>query len=196
MAREANTAASEGQIVFRPIALPEDALLSVQFSEDAFVCSFGTAERFWAEAGRDGRKWIARLGEKLEQDERMAVNAWLDGNVVGQIVLGESETQPNGGHVNLYYLVPRCRGRGLAQQLDAYACAILLERGYSIATLNVSPHNTAAVRFYLRCGWRQLGPRADAPYVDTMEKTLRRAPAPGEPVAPLDEPLSAPCIPE
>jgi ribosomal protein S18 acetylase RimI-like enzyme len=178
MAREANAAASEGQVVFRPIALPGDALLSVQFSEDAFVCSFGTAERFWAEAGRDGRKWIARLVEKLEQDERLAVNAWLGGSIVGQIVLGESETQPDAGHVNLYYLVPRYRGRGLAQQLDAYACAILSERGYSIATLNVSPRNTAAVRFYLRSGWRRLGPRVDAPYVDTMEKTLRRAPAP------------------
>ena len=173
MARDSNAAATEEQIVFRPIALPRDAPLSVHFSEDAFVCSFGTAERFWAEAGRDGRKWIARLGEKLEQDKRIAVNAWLGGNVVGQIVLGESETQANAGHVNLYYLIPRCRGRGLAQQLDAYACAILRERGYSIATLNVSPYNIAAVRFYLRCGWRQLGPRVDAPYVDTMERTLR-----------------------
>ncbi len=172
MGKESNAAACAERLVFRPMAFPRDAVLSVRFSEDAFICSFGTAKRFWAEAGRDGRKWIARLGEKVEQDERIAVNAWLDGKVVGQVVLGASETQSDAGHVNLYYLVPGCRGRGLAPQLDAYAVAVLRDRGYNIATLNVSPKNIPAVRFYLSCGWRQLGPRVDAPYVDTMEKTL------------------------
>ncbi len=172
MTTDSIAAESEELLVFRPIALPADGVLSVKFSEDAFVCSFGTAERFWAEAGRDGRKWIARLGEKLHEDERIAVNAWLRENIVGQVVLGASETQPHAGHVNLYYLIPRCRGRGLAQQLDAYAGAVLRDRGYRMATLNVSPNNIPAVRFYLRRGWRQLGPRVDAPYVDTMEKTL------------------------
>jgi ribosomal protein S18 acetylase RimI-like enzyme len=171
MAKVSSPTAGE-KLVFRPIDLPGDGQLSVQFSEDAFVCSFGTAERFWAEAGRDGRKWVVRLGEKLEQDNRNAVNAWWGGSVVGQVVLGASETQLNAGHVNLYYLVPRCRGRGLARQLDAYAVGVLRDQGYSIATLNVSPNNFLALRFYLRCGWRQQGPRLDAPYVDSMERTL------------------------
>jgi len=171
MARDASRATEE-KVLFRPIDLPGDAELSVKISEDAFVCSFGTAERFWAEAGRDGRRWVARLGEKLAQDSRNAVNAWFGGAIVGQVVLGASETQPDAGHVNLYYLVPRWRGRGLAPQLDAYAVAVLRDQGYRIATLNVSPNNLPAVRFYVRCGWRQLGPRPDAPYVDSMERTL------------------------
>jgi len=157
---------------FHRLELPQDAALAVQFSEDAFVCSFGSAERFWAEAGRDGRKWVTRLGEKLEQDPRSAVNAWLTESIVGQVVLGASDIQPDAGHVNLYYLVPSCRGRGLAPQLDAYAVGVLRDQGYQTATLNVSPSNVAAVKFYLRCGWRGLGPRPDAPYVDTMERTL------------------------
>jgi ribosomal protein S18 acetylase RimI-like enzyme len=172
MARDTGGASPGERLLFRPIELPADAVLSVKFSEDAFVCSFGTAERFWAEAGRDGRRWVTRLREKLDQDSRNAVNAWFDGTVVGQVVLGASETQPEAGHVNLYYLVPRCRGRRLAHQLDTYAVAVLRDQGYRLATLNVSPSNVAAVRFYLRCGWRQLGPRPDAPYVDSMERTL------------------------
>ena len=171
MASESTT--DEGKtFTFRPLELPRDSALAVQFSEDAFICSFGSAERFWAEAGRDGEKWVARLGEKLQQDPRSAVNAWFSGGIAGQVVLGTSETHPDTGHVNLYYLVPTCRGRGLAPQLDAYAAGVLRDQGFRTATLNVSPRNVSAVRFYLRCGWRGLGPRPDAPYVDTMERTL------------------------
>lgn len=172
MVTDSTTSGSSETFTFRPLEFPADAAAAVQFSEDAFVCSFGTSERFWAEAGRDGRKWVARLGEKLEHDPRTAVNAWLSGCIVGQVVLGTSDTQPDAGHVNLYYLVPSCRGRGFAPQLDTYAVSVLRDQGYRIATLNVSPSNVSAVRFYLRCGWRGLGPRPDAPYVDTMERSL------------------------
>ena len=172
MAEAANSMAASETLVFRPLGLPDDGVLAVQFSEDAFVCSFGSAERFWAEAGRDGRRWIERLAEKLQQDPRNAVNAWLGDSLVGQVVLGSSETQPSSGHVNLYYLVPRWRGRGLAQQLDAYAVAVLREQGYRLATLNVSPTNLRALRFYLRCGWNELGSRPDAPFVHAMARVL------------------------
>ena len=64
----------------------------------------------------------------------------LVGNVLGQVVLGTSETQPKAGRVNLYYLIPGCRGRRLAQQLDS-AVAELRDQGHWIATLNVSPNN-------------------------------------------------------
>src|SRR5277367_854835 len=141
-------------LTFRSLDLPADAALAVQFSEDAFVCSFGSAERFWAEAGRDGRKWVARLEAKLGQDPRNAVNAWLREDIVGQVVLGSSETTPETGHVNLYYLLPGSRGRGLGSQLDAYAVDVLRSQGYQVATLNVSPNNFSALRFYLREGWR------------------------------------------
>jgi len=172
MAEDSNSVAAAEALVFRPLGLPGDGALAVHFSEDAFVCSFGSAERFWAEAGRDGRRWVERLGEKLQQDPRNAVNAWLGGSIVGQVVLGSSETEPSTGHVNLYYLVPQWRGRGLAQQLDAYAVDVLRDQGYRSATLNVSPTNVRALRFYLRCGWNELGAPPDAPFVHAMARRL------------------------
>jgi len=172
MAEDLNSTAAPETLVFRPLRLPADGSLAVQFSEDAFVCSFGTAERFWAEAGRDGRKWIERLGEKLQEDPRNAANAWLGNDIVGQVVLGASDTRPSAGHVNLYYLVPSCRRRGLARQLDAYAVHVLRDQGYQVATLNVSPTNAPALRFYLHGGWHDLGPRPDAPFVHTMVRVL------------------------
>lgn len=172
MASDSKCSSSKETLTFTPMELASDAALAVKFSEDAFVCSFGTAERFWAEAGRDGRKWVTRLGEKLKQDPRNAVNAWLEGSVAGQVVLGTSDVEPNAGHVNLYYLIPRCRGRGLGLQLDSYAVDVLREQGFRRATLNVSPNNVPAVRCYLRCGWLSRGPRPDAPYVDTMGRAL------------------------
>jgi GNAT superfamily N-acetyltransferase len=167
---------NQGQetLVFRPIELPGDGSIAVRFCEDAFVCSFGTAERFWAEAGRDGKKWVKRLHERLEQDKRNAVNAWLAGHIVGQVILGRSETLPRAGHVNLYYLVPKLRGLRLADQLDSYAIAVLRDQGYRDATLAVSPTNKSALHFYLRRGWRDLGPCLDAPYVHAMERTVSR----------------------
>ncbi len=166
------TGALQEKLVFRPLVLPSDGPLAVHFSEDAFIRSFGTAERFWAEAGRDGRRWVERLGEKLQKDARNAVNAWLGETLVGQVVLGASDTQPNAGHVNLYYLVQAWRGRGLAKQLDSYAVAVLRDQGYRIGTLNVSPSNTAAMHFYLGRGWHDLGPRPDAPFVHAMARIL------------------------
>ena len=172
MASDSKSTSSKETLAFVAMEMPADAAVAVRFSEDAFVCSFGTAERFWAEAGRDGRKWVTRITEKLDEDPRNAVNAWLGGSVAGQVVLGTSDVEANAGHVNLYYLIPRWRGRGLAPQLNAYAVGVLRDQGFRRATLNVSPNNLPAVRFYLRCGWQPRGPRPDAPYVDTMDRAL------------------------
>jgi hypothetical protein len=38
--------------------------------------------------------------------------------------------------------------------------------------LNVSPSNLPAMRFYLKNGWRDLGPGQDRPEVHGMEKRL------------------------
>jgi ribosomal protein S18 acetylase RimI-like enzyme len=72
--------------------------------------------------------------------------------------------------VNLYYLAPAWRGRGLGQELEAYAMEFFRKRGLAVARLSVAPRNATAVAFYLRHGWRDLGPRPEAPEVHLMEK--------------------------
>jgi ribosomal protein S18 acetylase RimI-like enzyme len=76
------------------------------------------------------------------------------------------------GYVSLYYLAPAYRDRGLGRSLDEYATTFLRGLGFAAARLSVSPTNNQAVRFYLKNGWRDLGPHELHPYVHVMQKDL------------------------
>ena len=76
------------------------------------------------------------------------------------------------GYVNLFYLIPSYRGRGLGRQLEQYAVAFLLGAGRQRLRLSVSATNRQAITFYLKHHWRDLGPRADRPDAHYMEKAL------------------------
>jgi len=100
------------------------------------------------------------------------VHVWSGQTIVGQLEMGEHKSVPRMGYVNLYYLVPAYRGRGLGRSLDEYTTTFLRGLGFACARLNVSPTNHQAVRFYLKNGWRDLGPHERHPYVHVMEKNF------------------------
>jgi ribosomal protein S18 acetylase RimI-like enzyme len=72
--------------------------------------------------------------------------------IVGQIEMGKWRVDPAVGFVNLFYLIPTYRGRGLGGQLHAHAVDFLKQLGYRTARLCVSPTNVRAVRFYQKNG--------------------------------------------
>ncbi|MEM9979168.1 MAG: GNAT family N-acetyltransferase, partial [Cyanobacteria bacterium P01_D01_bin.2] len=72
----------------------------------------------------------------------------------------------------LFYLIPSRRGQGISDQLHAYVMQLFQEVGVVRAQLSVSPTNLAAVSFYQRHGWQDLGIRPGHTDIHLMELTV------------------------
>jgi hypothetical protein len=62
---------------------------------------------------------------------------------------------------------------GVGEFLDNYATQYFHNKQLKCARLSVSPQNNRAIAFYKKMGWKDLGPRQDAPEVNFMEKILK-----------------------
>ncbi len=160
------------QLEFRPIDLASHAERCIEIRRDSFVVSFGDDERFTAFAGEDGSGYLDMLRERMEAFPEGHVHAWLDGEIVGQIETKRIDRDPPKGYVDLYYLIPTHRDRGLGAQLDAYVCDLFRALGADELGLSVSPTNAQAWRFYQKLGWKDLGPRDDGSASNLLEKRL------------------------
>ena len=163
---------SETELRFEPIDLESAAKTAVGFRADSFVCSFGSDERFYEADGRGDERYLVWMRELMRALPGSCVHVWKDDTVIGQLEMSRFKADPRIGYVNLYYLVPSYRNRGLGRRLDEYATAFLDSSGFRTARLSVSPTNQQAMRFYLKNDWRDLGPRSGHPEVHLMEKEL------------------------
>jgi RimJ/RimL family protein N-acetyltransferase len=154
---------------FKPIDLDRHADLCIQFREDSYICSFGSVDRFHAgEGGAAG--YLRWLQQRMKDLPNSCVHVWLGDTIIGQIELGRWRYDPKVGYVNLFYLVPAYRGQGLGEQLDAYAARFFQRLGCIRVRLSASPTNTAAMQFYRKNNWQDLGMRQDSPEVHYLEK--------------------------
>ena len=157
-------------LVFVPIDLERHADLCVKFREDSYTCSFGSAEKFHESDGKGAERYIDWLRQRMQEIPNSCVHVWKDNEIIGQIEMRRWRIDPSVGYVNLYYLIPEYRGRGIGCLLDEHVGLFFKQLGCKKARLSVSPSNTAAMKFYLKRGWKDLGPREDAPEVHYMEK--------------------------
>ncbi len=157
-------------LTFREIDPETHRDVCVRFRADSFVASFGSAERFFAEAGPGAADYLAGLRAKNEQLPGSCVHAWLDERIVGQIELRRDRVDPSCAHVLLYYVIPELRGTGAAAELDAYVARFAHHAGFQRARLRVSPTNGRAIAFYRKRGWRDLGTDPTQPEVRLMER--------------------------
>ena len=161
-------------LTFLPIDLDAQAEKAIEFRADSFVCSFGSDERFREADGKGHERYLVWLSERMQEMPGSCVHVWRGDELIGQVEIGRYRPEPTIGYVFLYYLVPECRNLGIGNQLDRYVVDYLLGSGFSRALLSVSPTNESAVRFYLRCGWKDIGPRPRHPEVRNMERVLAR----------------------
>lgn len=156
---------------FKPINLAQHQKLCIEFSADAYVCSFGSADRFY-QAHRNGTDgYIRWVRQRAIEIPNSCIHVWQGEKIIGQILMGRWKHDSNVGYVNLFYLVPEFRGQGFGQQLDGHAAHFFKHLGCQSARLCVSPTNLGAVKFYLKHGWVDVGQREDAPEVNYLEKT-------------------------
>lgn len=164
-------ALQSSMLEFKPINLGQHQDLCVQFRADSFVCSFGSADRFYEADGNGAEGYLQWLRQRITKIPNSCVHIWKGEQIIGQIEMGFWKNDSSVGYVNLFYLIPEFRGQGFGQQLDRYAANFFKHLGCKSARLAVSPANRVAMRFYLKHGWVDLGQREDAPEVHYLEKT-------------------------
>ena len=154
-----------------PIDLERDAATCIAFRRDSFHASFGTHEGCDEEMGADGSLYLAKLRARMAQVPEGNCHVWHGDRIVGQTEMRFADT-PNVGYVNLFYLVPEWRHRGLGRMLHDHAVAVFTARGCSAIRLSVSRSNERALAFYRRLGWKRKGFRPHKEAVDVMEFPL------------------------
>ena len=153
-----------------PIQLPRDFAICLANRRDSHQISFRGQINFEDEAGAAGEKYLASLQAKIDADPFSCVHLWQNDQIIGQIEMSERAGR---GYINFYYLQPKFRGQGYSQLLIQYSESFLRRKGYQDIRLSVSPSNEAALHFYQKHGWQDLGPRPDRPIVQQMQKSLR-----------------------
>ncbi|BAU41086.1 Acetyltransferase (GNAT) family protein [Leptolyngbya sp. O-77] len=161
---------SDAAFEFKPIDLAKHHQVCVQFRADAFVCSFGSAERFYEPNGAGAVQYLRWLERRIAELPNGCVHLWKTGQIIGQIELGRWKRDASVGYVNLFYLAPEYRGQGLGARLDEYAAEFFGQHGYGRARLSASPTNLVAIAFYQKRGWVDLGQRRDMPDTHYFEK--------------------------
>ena len=162
---------SDVNLEFRPIDLDKHADLCLRFIEETHLCSFGSMDGFYEEDGKGAERFIQRIRAKLSEDPQGCLHVWKDGVIVGQLHLGRF-IDPAIGYVNFLYVIPECRGSGVATAIESYAADYFRRRGFRAARLSVTAKNVRAIRFYRRHGWKDLGPRPNRTGTHNMEKTF------------------------
>ena len=158
-------------LTLKPIDLVRDGATCVAIRRDSFFESFGTHEGVDTEMGADGGLYLEKLAQRMTQVPEGNSHLWHEGRIIGQTEMRLSD-EPGAGYVNLFYLVPEWRHRGLGRLLHDHAVAVFGARGLGSIRLSVSGTNDAAIRFYRRLGWRRVGFRPNKETMEVLELKL------------------------
>jgi RimJ/RimL family protein N-acetyltransferase len=154
-----------------PIDLARDSATCIAFRRDSFFESFGTHEGCDAEMGADGAIYLEKLARRMSEVPEGNSHLWHGDTIIGQTEMRIAD-DPGMGYVNLFYLLPEWRKKGLARVLHDHAVAVFAARGLRGIRLSVSRTNDNALRFYRRLGWKRVGFRPNKETVDIMELAL------------------------
>jgi ribosomal protein S18 acetylase RimI-like enzyme len=154
-----------------PIDLARDAQACIDFRRDSYFESFGTHEGADAEMGADGALYLEKLRARIAEVPEGNCHLWHGDRIIGQTEMRTSD-DPRMGYVNLFYLVPEWRQRGVGRVLHDHAVAVFAARGKRGLRLSVSRSNARAIAFYRRLGWRRVGQRPNKETMDILELAL------------------------
>lgn len=149
-----------------PILLDRDAAACIEFRRAAYEASFGSTQGVDEEMGAGNATYLASLRARISQVPEGNAHLWHGDRIIGQTEMRLVEGEPGVGYVNLFYVVPEFRGRGLGRLLHDHASSVFRSLGRDVLRLSVSVRNTAAIAFYRKLGWVVVGTR---PHRETMQ---------------------------
>jgi ribosomal protein S18 acetylase RimI-like enzyme len=154
-----------------PIDLERDGEVCVAFRRASFVASFGSEAGLDDEMGPASAHYLGQLRARIAQVPEGNAHLWEGGRIVGQAEMRLHE-EPGVGYVNLLYVEPSHRGRGLGRLLHEHAAGVFRKRGMRTMRLSVSTHNTSALEFYRKLGWTSIGTRPNREPMEILEFAL------------------------
>ncbi|MCA0992122.1 GNAT family N-acetyltransferase [Pseudalkalibacillus hwajinpoensis] len=142
---------------FKTINLSKHRDVAIKFRKDSFLVSFGDLNEFG-----DENEYVKRLEEKIDEFPNGFVMVEKEGECIGQLELSVKEYEGRKiGYVNLYYLVPEFRGKGIGKELHQYASNFFTGNDLNEFHLRVSPSNSTALKFYHKLGMEKIGTELD-----------------------------------
>lgn len=141
---------------FNPIDIEKHQLEVIKFRKDSFKASFGDTSNF------NEQEYLRWLSDKKNEFAEGFVLVEQDGKYIGQLELTIRKYQgENIGYVNLYYLIPEMRGKGLGIELHKYAKQFFINNYVQEYHLRVSPTNHSAINFYRKIGMKEISSELD-----------------------------------
>jgi ribosomal protein S18 acetylase RimI-like enzyme len=153
---------------YRTIDFEKDKELIIKFRKDSYVVSFGSEEGFGDELA-----YINRIKERVKKFPEGQVIIEKDNLPIGQMEMQIRDFDGKDiGYVNLFYLIPEYRGKGLGKDLIRYAEDFFRKSNVTEYHLRVSPTNERAIRFYKGSGMVKLREEKERNLVYRMGKLL------------------------
>ncbi|WP_230163479.1 GNAT family N-acetyltransferase, partial [Peribacillus simplex] len=139
-------------MIFRTIDTDKDKDIIIKFRKDSFVVSFGSEDGFG-----DENTYLQRMKERVRKFPDGQVIIEKDQEPIGQMELQIREYEGTEiGYVNLFYLIPEHRSKGLGNELVRYAERFFRQFNVSEYHLRVSPDNQRAIRLYTDTGMMKI----------------------------------------
>ncbi|MGG0788675.1 GNAT family N-acetyltransferase [Peribacillus simplex] len=155
-------------MIFRTIDTDKDKDIIIKFRKDSYVVSFGSEDGFG-----DEKTYLQRMKERVRKFPDGQVIIEKDQEPIGQMELQIREYEGTEiGYVNLFYLIPDYRSKGLGKELVHYAENFFRQFNVSEYHLRVSPENGRAIRLYTKSGMMKIREENEKYLVWRMSKTL------------------------
>ncbi|SNT18454.1 Ribosomal protein S18 acetylase RimI [Bacillus sp. OK838] len=155
-------------MIFRTIDTDKDKDIIIKFRKDSFVVSFGSEDGFG-----DENTYLKRMKERVRKFPDGHVIIEKDQEPIGQMELQIREYEGTEiGYVNLFYLIPEYRSKGLGKELVRYAENFFRQFNVSEYHLRVSSDNQRAIRLYSNSGMMKIREENEKYPVWRMSKSL------------------------
>ncbi|MGE7184123.1 GNAT family N-acetyltransferase [Peribacillus sp. NPDC006672] len=155
-------------MIFRTIDTDKDKDIIIKFRKDSFVVSFGSEDGFG-----DENSYLKQMKERVRKFPDGQVIIEKDQEPIGQMELQIREYEGTEiGYVNLFYLIPEYRSKGLGKELVRYAENFFRQFNVSEYHLRVSPDNQRAIRLYTNSGMMKIREENEKYLVWRMSKSL------------------------
>ncbi|MFE4130649.1 GNAT family N-acetyltransferase [Peribacillus sp. YIM B13482] len=155
-------------MIFHTIDIDKDKDIIIKFRKDSYVVSFGSEDGFG-----DENTYLQRMKERVRKfpDGHMIIEK--DQEPIGQMELQIREYEGTEiGYVNLFYLIPEYRSKGLGKELVRYAENFFRQFNVSEYHLRVSSDNQRAIRLYSNSGMMKIREENEKYPVWRMSKSL------------------------
>lgn len=155
-------------LIFRTIDTDKDKDIIIKFRKDSYVVSFGSEDGFG-----DENTYLQRMKERVRKFPDGQVILEKDQEPIGQMELQIREYEGTEiSYVNLFYLIPEYRSKGLGKELVRYAENFFRQFNVSEYHLRVSSDNQRAIRLYSNSGMMKIREENEKCPVWRMSKSL------------------------